>query len=913
MDEDFKIKTILLNARGQMTIFFATTILALITFIAFIINIGIFVKAKINLQNAVDAAAFAGASVQARQLSNISYLNWEMRNVYKEWMFKNYVLGNLSLDEISGPSGNSVNYRMEPFGTGGGTVYDGYNVPSVCLDFKSSGSVSVCKKALIPGLPRFARTDVLGMEETMDSFIDALADQKASDCSRRSNINFLTNFIWAYNVVGVPELMDSTIDAPEVAADRMGAFPDAFNLALRIRNLEAQVNKAPYEGVCAGNGPGCQRDIDNIVSSEQSPANERVYKAFYSAFRNLGGQDCGPGNTDELKCTFKLSELAPRLPNLGGPFTLSNLLIPDNTQARRKYFLDLKLMPVNYATFFTLLASTTTDSGIQVTPTGGGGSPISAESTAECVATKVGMPIPGYPLGFVKNPDVLTYYAVKGESEFVGLFNPFNSASIKLTAYAAAKPFGGRVGPMIFDVSHSGGNPSYLLPRAPHFKTSPYVSALDNTNPVDRGGTITTGTDYQEGMPIPGNYGGVGGGFWLKDETTPIGGWIDSASIFFAVPNIPYDYPSGSPTDTSHFAGSSVEIVKPIPLGGSIGTSAGLYNGDVFTKLKSNLAGLSTGATISMEAINDAILSSRAPTLYDAVNYLVPTPETLNQEVGVDSYGIILNETSEKVGTNTVYDMSLYAPLIDSQDPNALYKGTSDLVNILQDYLARQEPAILKYRGSMNVASQLVYQKNFSSRTRANYGLAAAQTISNIGDSTVYDSTDINTIYNSLPGCRSINGKFVWFFTGNSSLVNNSAGDCLAKNTLTNLMQAHWNELNSVQRAYYTGRFSLPDSDVRNRLFSAYRPGEMSDGNPAGEHTNFFSGLRTNMSRNFYSSKFVTLKSVSAGSSADTFNGNFALFSEGVPFNQGSGNTEGTFKNTLIPQELNIDLSQIQH
>ena len=106
MDEDFKIKTILLNARGQMTIFFATTILALITFIAFIINIGIFVKAKINLQNAVDAAAFAGASVQARQLSNISYLNWEMRNVYKEWMFKNYVLGNLSLDEISGPSGN---------------------------------------------------------------------------------------------------------------------------------------------------------------------------------------------------------------------------------------------------------------------------------------------------------------------------------------------------------------------------------------------------------------------------------------------------------------------------------------------------------------------------------------------------------------------------------------------------------------------------------------------------------------------------------------------------------------------------------------------------------------------------------------------------------------------------------------
>ncbi|MCO4755016.1 MAG: hypothetical protein KC478_11085 [Bacteriovoracaceae bacterium] len=911
MDEDFKIKTILLNARGQMTIFFATTVLALITFIAFIINIGIFVKAKINLQNAVDAAAFAGASVQARQLSNISYLNWEMRNVYKEWMFKTYVLGNLSLDDISGPAGNPVNFRMEPHSTNTEEVQDGYNVPSVCLDFKSSGSVSVCKKALIPGLPRFARSDVLGMEETMDSFIDALSDSKAKDCSRRSNINFLTNFIWAYNVVGVPELMDFTEDAPEVAADRMGAFPDAFNLALRIRSLEAQVNKSPYERVCAGNAPGCSQDINNIVSSEQSPANERVYKAFYSAFRNLGAQDCGEGSSDELKCTFKLTELPPRLPNLGGPFTLSNLLIPDSTQARNKYYLDLKLMPVNYATFFTLLAAVSTDNGIKVTPSSGG--TLVGESTAECVATKVGMPVPGYPLGFAKNPDVLTYYAVKGESEFVGLFNPFASQSIKLTAYAAAKPFGGRVGPMIFNVSHSGGNPSYLLPRAPHYKTSPYVSALDNTNPVDRSGNIATTDEYQEGMPIPGNYGGVGGGFWLKDETTPIGGWIDSGSIFFAVPNIPYDYQNSSPADSSHFAGTSVEIIKPTPKGGALTSTAGLYNGNIFTKLKSNLQGLGAGAQISVSAINDAILSARAPTLYDTTNYLVPTPEDLNRETGVDSYGVILNETTASVGDNTVYDMSLYAPLIDGQDPNALYRGTGDLVNILQEYLARQEQAILKYRGSMNLASQLIYKKNFSSRTRANYGLAAAKTISDIGDSSTYNSSDASTVFNSKPGCRSINGKFIWFFTSNPNHVNHNGTDCQTKNTLQNLMQAHWNNLSSVERSYYVGKFSLPDSDIRNKLYTAYRPGAMSDANAAGEHLNFFTGARSNMNRNFYSSKFVTLNSVSDATGEETFKGNFALFSEGIPVNRGAGDTQGNFKNTLIPQELNIDLSQIQH
>lgn len=65
--------------------------------LAFIINIGLFVKAKINLQNAVDAAAFAGAATQSRQLTNIANVNWEMRNTYKEWMFKYYILGQMGL------------------------------------------------------------------------------------------------------------------------------------------------------------------------------------------------------------------------------------------------------------------------------------------------------------------------------------------------------------------------------------------------------------------------------------------------------------------------------------------------------------------------------------------------------------------------------------------------------------------------------------------------------------------------------------------------------------------------------------------------------------------------------------------------------------------------------------------------
>ena len=49
--------------KGQLSIFLGVSMTIIVTLLAFIINIGLFVKAKINLQNAVEAAAWAGAAV----------------------------------------------------------------------------------------------------------------------------------------------------------------------------------------------------------------------------------------------------------------------------------------------------------------------------------------------------------------------------------------------------------------------------------------------------------------------------------------------------------------------------------------------------------------------------------------------------------------------------------------------------------------------------------------------------------------------------------------------------------------------------------------------------------------------------------------------------------------------------------
>src|SRR5262245_57488355 len=54
------------NEDGQASLMIGMMILTFVLFFAFVINTGMLVNAKINLQNAADLAAYAGASVQAR-------------------------------------------------------------------------------------------------------------------------------------------------------------------------------------------------------------------------------------------------------------------------------------------------------------------------------------------------------------------------------------------------------------------------------------------------------------------------------------------------------------------------------------------------------------------------------------------------------------------------------------------------------------------------------------------------------------------------------------------------------------------------------------------------------------------------------------------------------------------------------
>jgi hypothetical protein len=917
-----KMKKALSNCRGQISIFFATTILVIITFLAFVINIGVFVKAKMNLQNAVDAAAFAGAAVQARQLTNIAYLNWEMRNVYKEWMFKYYVLGNLNIDDVANSASGTTDFRMATYPGGARPAEDMYNFPSVCIDFAGANSTALCKNYIIPGLPRFSPLDVAGMGETTNSIMDTLTDQKAQDCATRSQLNYATTAMWAFSVNSTDQNALQA-GAPEIANNRPGAFPTAFELAIRMRNLEAQVNLAPYTtGVCIdggnqANSSFCSQGINDILQSNQTAANERINKAFFSGFRNLGSE-----GDSEMRNSFTLREIAPRPKIATSAFSLSNLLIPKTSSAKNKYYLDLKLMTANLATFYTMFTTTQGEVNID-------GVPIT-ETEAQCAATKTGLPVPGYPMGFVKNPEVLTYYAVEGKAKFIGLFNPFDVGKdngITLTAYAAAKPFGGRIGPMIFDIK----NETTVNPRAAtgtsKYTSSSFISGLDSAFFVDQYGTAVAPGLYAAGSPLPIDLGG-GTGFWQKSQASAVGGWAPTEdAVVFGIPNLIYDYPNDSDdgSSKSYFANGPIQVIKP---SANEDLKNGLYNADIFNKFADLLKG--RGAAVSPQFIQDAIYKTKAPTRWEANNYLIPTTETINAELAVDSFGII-GKAAEGVSIgsdHTSYPFDIYAPLF-SDDPLTLYKSPTEIAGVLTIYLKAQQQAIKKYLQSMNTAAASIFRNNDSGATGKNLGRNSSEMVSDIDIQ--YLSVGGNPVDPAaLPTCLSMAGKFIYFYfgpdaQGTYNLLRDTAGCSTGTGDprdsyLTGMLEKYFADNADKLGEYYKTTYTAHKSSAMNKkLFTAYRPGAQNDAQRNdGKFKNFIkSSNPETMWRNFYSTKFITLKSLM--SSGDNFyseiSHSFPVHSEGNSAKNGALETsQSQYANPLDLQSIGgVDLTNIDH
>jgi Flp pilus assembly protein TadG len=124
------------SEKGQASVLIGMMMLTFIMFFAFVVNVGMLVNAKINLQNAADLAAYAGAATQARQLNQISYLNYEMRRQYKKFLFRYYVMGNFAQKSSRQNAPTHRLWSPDPNPSNGRPL--DYKVPAVCVIFNSA-------------------------------------------------------------------------------------------------------------------------------------------------------------------------------------------------------------------------------------------------------------------------------------------------------------------------------------------------------------------------------------------------------------------------------------------------------------------------------------------------------------------------------------------------------------------------------------------------------------------------------------------------------------------------------------------------------------------------------------------------------------------------------------------------------
>jgi hypothetical protein len=413
-------------------------LLTFFLFLAFVVNTGMLVNAKINLQNAADLAAYAGAAVQARQLNDIGALNYEMRRAYKKFLFRYYVVGNVTQPSFpkNGSTGGAARFAVNELGNlqGAPTLVD-LGVPSTCVTFLPNDNY--CAIRGLPAISRPAGGNINSLDAIMaalDNKLTEIEKIRKKGCVGIGKMNQMLMLFWLWNTDPNLEAIADAInqgvspndpDAQQYVlrlqvlrslASGIGLIPREIFLRKRIDTLNRYVNFAPQNAVNL-------QKANALKGGQDWAMHERTIQAFLSAYHTLGNN------------TFQGSEVE-----------MDEILPSGAGEANLLKLKDLTAEFDAFATDFSIAAP-----GVApCTPSDVESGKVD-ERDGGCVQCLVSFPqsqkFSGFRpiLGVAKDPAVLTYYAVRMRAKARLLFSPYGD--LTLTAYAAAQPFGSRIGP----------------------------------------------------------------------------------------------------------------------------------------------------------------------------------------------------------------------------------------------------------------------------------------------------------------------------------------------------------------------------------------------------------------------------------------------------------------------------------
>ena len=413
-----RINKRLQSESGQSVILISMVILSFLLFFSFAINTGVLITAKISVQSAADAAAYAGAATQARQLNAISFLNYDMRRQYKKFTYRNNFLGNIGAANFpNAGGGGQYTYPKLYYTTSSANTKTTANlgIPITCIPLTGSSSKSEnCLQLNLPNSSYEANQFFPngGLTAITQAFLEASSQISAmqnSQCAKLSSFNLYVQLMWLFrgdiDLAKLRALVDQ-LGGGLTQADKEKVYTNLENLTyglgiyprnilnhMRIKTLESFLNQAPQNEV----------QNDNVQAWEKSTSaesHERTILAFKSALTNL--------NNEVMN---------------------HNQVIMREIQGANQ--IKLELISPSFATFFQAMIENQT----------GGDQTI-------CNSDIKMLPAPFVPAGVKNIAKTPVHYAVKIIAKAKLLFSPI-SDGIELEAVAAAKPFGSRIGPDI--------------------------------------------------------------------------------------------------------------------------------------------------------------------------------------------------------------------------------------------------------------------------------------------------------------------------------------------------------------------------------------------------------------------------------------------------------------------------------
>jgi hypothetical protein len=410
--------------RGQVSIMIALIFQVVFIFFAMVINIGLVINDKINLQNSVDIAAYYGAMKQAEILNAMAHVNYQIRQIYKLMNWRLWAL-----------SDAGRNTQIFPYFANGSSTpreqaaswNDNYNYPVVCIynqfwyDTRnvSSKYVNACSnsKLSIPNLKpvTLGTTQTLALYAFLQGFEQQSRDN-ANAFAKELDGAGSTNFLMAYKIM---------LSYKFALLKRRIAMQRLENLLVQTFSGHAR----DFSDL-SGNSVGdiVQRTLmKNLTVANRDPAPELDFQNSL----NIGGNQPRPFLVPiEVRVFLQYLDFDTKGANL---------------TSAPKDFPDLPHNPTPEALSIVPIADALTAPDRNLAFAASAGSFFNQSENAMQTDYKS-------LVGFEKNPWILAYVYLKATTHPKMLFSPTGTGGrITLTAEAYAMPFGSRIGPWYYN------------------------------------------------------------------------------------------------------------------------------------------------------------------------------------------------------------------------------------------------------------------------------------------------------------------------------------------------------------------------------------------------------------------------------------------------------------------------------